>query len=145
MHKRIIQDATDQQVREFATDFVTMLKAKDPDIYELAEDWLYRQVYGCHFTDWMLECALESMENEDGTTGGHWSVDDTTSVAAKYGVQLGEKLNRYDWNYAMNMVYSDFYGAVPDELQYYVRMAKKFVEDKDMPCGKAYRYYQSMR
>lgn len=144
MHKRILKDASDEQIREFVTDYITMIGARDPDLYKVAEDWLYRKVYGCHFNEWVLEEALRSMENEDGTKGGHWSIRDTNDVARKYDIKLGDKYNEYDWNYVMNMVYSDYYGAIPDELNYYVQIAKKFLDDKDMPCGKAYKYYRSM-
>ena len=44
----------------------------------------------------------------------------------------------------MNMLYSDYYGAVPDNVESYFKMAKAFLEDKDAPEGKAFRYYKAM-
>ena len=52
--------------------------------------------------------------------------------------------NEYDWNYVMNMLYSDFYGSVPNETTVYGKMAYKFIEDKDAPHGKALKYYLAM-
>ena len=43
-----------------------------------------------------------------------------------------------------NMLYSDYYGAVPDNVESYFKMAKAFLEDKDAPEGKAFRYYKAM-
>ena len=52
------------------------------------------------------------MENEDGTRGPHWSIDETTALASQYGITLGSKFNRYDWFVALNMVYSDYYKVI---------------------------------
>lgn len=45
----------------------------------------------------------------------------------------------------MNMVYSDYYGSIPDTAESYFKVAKAFLMDKDAPEGKAYRYYKAMR
>ena len=49
--------------------------------------------------------------------------------------------NEYDFNYVMNMLYSDYYGSVPNDASTYVKMAKKFLCDKDAVEGKAITYY----
>lgn len=143
MHTRIIEDANLEQLKDFAHYSIGMVKRIDEDVYTDIEMYLYKEVYGCHFTKWLLEKALSKMENEDGTKGGHWSVADTTSVASSYDIKFGE-FNEYDWNYAMNMIYSDYYGSVPNEVSVYVKMAKKFLGDKDAPVGKALKYYLAM-
>ena len=43
------------------------------------------------------------------------------------------------------MIYSDYYGAVPNELGTYVKMAVRFLNDKDAQKGKALNYYLSMK
>ena len=83
------------------------------------------------------------MSNEDGTTGGHWSLEETDSIARNHGIEF-RSINKYDWNYVMNMIYSDYYGAIPNELTSYVKVAKKFLQDKDAPEGKALKYYKAM-
>ena len=45
----------------------------------------------------------------------------------------------------MNMVYSDYYGVVDDSVGSYLKLAKKFLMDKDAPQGKAFKYYMAMR
>lgn len=45
----------------------------------------------------------------------------------------------------MNMIYSDYYGAVSNETATYYKMAKKFIEDKDAHKGKALNYYLSIK
>lgn len=41
----------------------------------------------------------------------------------------------------MNKMYSDYYGAISNENESYYKLAKKFLDDKDTPKGKAFRYY----
>ena len=144
MHRQILKDATDEQVRNFATNFISMLKARDEELYEEAEWYLYKEVYGCHFNQWKLVCAVEKMHNEDGTIGGHWTVEQTEQVAMQYGISF-DKFNKYDWNYVMNMIYSDYYGAIGNNTESYVKVAKKFIMDKDAPEGKALKYYIAMK
>lgn len=73
----------------------------------------HEAMYGPHFNE---ECALKAvskMENEDGSRGEHWSLEETTSIANQYGINLkGEKYNKYDWYVALNMIRSDYYRIV---------------------------------
>lgn len=43
------------------------------------------------------------------------------------------------------MVYSDYYGAIPNELNYYVNVARKFLDDKDSSEGKALCYWLAIK
>lgn len=143
MHKKMINEATHEQLKEFTMNFLGMLKGTYPELYNEAEDLLYKELYGCHFNAWLLEKALSSMENEDGTKGGHWTIDQTTSVARQNGISF-DTFNEYDWCYVMNMIYSDYYNLFDNNVTSYVKMAKRFLMDKDAPRGKAYIYYTSM-
>lgn len=88
----------------------------------------HEAMYGPHFNE---ECALKAvskMENEDGSRGEHWSLEETTSIANQYGINLkGEKYNKYDWYVALNMIRSDYYRAVvtmtsSDHIKYFVEL-----------------------
>lgn len=76
------------------------------------------------------------MINEDGTMGGHWTVEQTNSVASTYGVKF-EHITEYCWNVTMNMMYSDYcyvarnFGV--DTPEFYACMSKAFLFDKDGP------------
>lgn len=81
---------------------------------ELAAN-MYEAINGPHFDEEHARYAVEGMENEDGTKGPHWTVEETTSVANQMGINLkSEKHNKWDWFVAMNMIYSDFYKANAD-------------------------------
>lgn len=64
----------------------------------------YEKEHGPHFNEEHARKAVMKMENEDGTRGPHWSIDETTALASQYGITLGSKFNRYDWFVALNIV-----------------------------------------
>lgn len=144
MHKEILKSASVEQLKNFIDKSFLELRLKDYEMYEELEEELYREVYGCHFNEWLLQKALSKMVNEDGSFGGHWTLEQTTSVAKNNGVEF-DHFNEYDWCYVMNMLYSDYYGSIPNETSVYLKMAKKFLDDKDAKDGKAYRYWLAMK
>lgn len=101
-----------------------------------------------HFDEEQAYEAVSMMENEDGTTGPHWSVEDTTSVANQYGINLNStKFNKWDWFVAMNMIYSDFYKALANIVgnpttRHFAELAKAWMNDKDIEPGKMWHYYK---
>lgn len=86
---------------------------------------------------------VSKMKNNDGTIGEHWSVEQTTRVAESYNIRF-DKFSRYDWYVVLNMMYSDYYGAVSNDVNTYTRMAVAFLEDKDAEDDKLYRYYKQI-
>ncbi len=139
---KMLAEANEEQLAEFAS---CILECADDRCVSKLTMELYRMVYGCHFNEWSLKEALSELENEDGSQGPHWTLEQTTSVAKERDIAFGKGFNEYDWCYAMNMVWSDYYKAVTDDVASYARLAKRFLEDRDAPPGKAFRYYVSMR
>ena len=89
------------------------------------------------------------MHNEDGTIGGHWTVDQTTSVAHSLGVKF-EHISEMCWNVTMNMMYSDYFKVANkygfSTADFYGEIAKAFLFDKDAesPREKLAAYYHSI-
>lgn len=86
------------------------------------------------------------MENEDGSRGQHWSVEETSALANQYGIRFDSKFNKYDWYVALNMVYSDYYKVIvnmtgSNNSKYFVELAKAWICDKDIDEGKMWYYY----
>lgn len=82
------------------------------------------------------------MENEDGTRGAHWTIDQVKQVIAQKKLDCDPVQM---WA-AMNMVYSDYYKVakkhgVGSNLDFYVDMAKAFLDDKDAGPSKISAYY----
>lgn len=55
---------------------------------ELAAN-MYEAINGPHFDEEHARYAVEGMENEDGTKGPHWTVEETTSVALMQNANKG--------------------------------------------------------
>lgn len=144
MHTKMLKDATNDQLREFIDDALKMIKETNHCLYEDLEMYLYKEIYGCHFNEWMLEKALSKMINEDGSSGAHWNLTDSNNLAKQIGISF-TNFNEYDWNYVLNMIYSDYYGSINNDVSTYAKLARKFIEDKDAPEGKALKYYLAMK
>lgn len=95
-----------------------------------------------------MEAAKEwtkNMKNEDGTSGPHWSVEQTKQIMAQRNISL----NPAEFYAALNMIYSDFSPVAKKHglggsLDFYVDMAKAFLNDKDAAPGKLSNYYNSI-
>ena len=77
-----------------------------------------------------------AMRNADGTTGPHWSMDQTSAIADGMGVQE-TNIPRWAWGVTMNMMYSDYYPVAVEfglnRPEFYAALAKAFLLDKDGP------------
>lgn len=81
----------------------------------------------------------EHMQNADGSTGPHWTMEQTSAVADASGI--GRDVPRWAWGVAMNMMYSDYYGVAVDfgvnRPEFYAALAEAFLMDKDGPGPEA--------
>lgn len=86
---------------------------------------------------------MRDLENEDGSRGAHWTFDQVRQVMGQKNVSA-DPVTFYA---VLNMIYSDYgkvfrkYGMA-DKLDFYVDMAKAFIEDKDAVPDKAAAYYE---
>jgi len=84
-----------------------------------------------------------NMQNEDGTIGPHWRLDQTEQVRSQRGISCDPT----EFWIAMNMIYSDYsnvfqtYG-VREKIFLYADMAQAFLKDKDAKPGKLARYFE---
>lgn len=89
----------------------------------------------------------ERMQNADGSTGPHWTMEQTTAVAESMGIQA-PVVPRWAWGVAMNMMYSDYYPVAVEfglnRPEFYAALAKAFLTDKDGPGPerKLMKYYE---
>ena len=106
-----------------------------------------RELCGAHeLGSEQLAAWNAGMVNDDGTTGGHWTTEQTSAVADSVGMTF-ERVSPAEWNAAMNMMYSDYCGvgnkygvSTPG---FYADMAHAFLFDKDggEPRTKLAAYY----
>lgn len=106
----------------------------------------YEAQHGPHFNEEKARKAVSKMENEDGTRGPHWTIEEAVALANQHGIRLDEKFNKYDWYVALNMIYSDYYKVIVSiansaHNKYFVDFAKAWLCDKDIDEGKMWFYY----
>ena len=85
---------------------------------------------------------VRHMENADGSTGEHWTYDQTTQVMKQRNIDC-EPAEFYA---AMNMLWSD-YGKVAEKfgvsnVEYWAELSKAFLMDKDAEDDKLALYYE---
>lgn len=110
------------------------MKKKDKNAYYASYFTVHESIFGKHFSEELAKKAVSKMENADGTTGEHWSLQQTNSLATSNDVTY----NKYDFYYVMNMLYSDFCEILGNDTNAYFKMAKAYMDDPDAPKDKAY-------
>lgn len=85
----------------------------------------------------------EQFENVDGTHGPHWTMEQVKQVMAQKGIDC----NPISYWLTINMIYSDFSKVAKElgvnNLDFYVKMAKAFLDDPDGGGeGKIEKYFE---
>lgn len=98
------------------------------------------------FTEADAKRWTEHMENDDGSKGPHWTLEQATAVANSIGVHV----DPWIWFAALNMEYSDNFEVAQkyglDRPEYYADLAKAFLFDEDGggPEAKIAGYYHGI-
>lgn len=142
MHKKLIDeiikkgDAESMEcLKRILIKLIDDIKVYDYDEYKAVEYKLYTTVYGEHLNEELARKWVDGMQNKDGTTGEHWTYEQTSQYANGH--------NKWDWYAAMNMVWSDYFNPKFD-TQMYVEFANDFINDKDGHKGKVLCYYMKV-
>lgn len=139
MHKTLIPKIFEENkpenmecIQHVFIDLIDCLKFLDHDKYEHVEHKLYKMVYGEHLNKDLAYKWVSHMENKDGTTGEHWSMEQTDQYAGN--------INKCDWYAVMNMMYSDYFSPKFD-TNTYIELARDWIHDSDVGEGKTLKYY----
>lgn len=85
---------------------------------------------------------MENLHNEDGSKGPHWTKDQTTQVLKQKNLDC----DPLEFWVAINAMYSDYFNVAKkanvNNIDFYVNMAKAFLDDKDAIPGKLAAYYE---
>ena len=113
-------------------------------LHKLGDDHFRESTKMMEFTEADAKAWTARMKNTDGSTGPHWTMEQTTAVAESMGIQA-LVVPRWAWGVTMNMMYSDYCQVAKrqsvDTPGFYADMAKAFLEDADAADGKAYLYW----
>lgn len=98
-----------------------------------------------------LKSWVNRMENADGSTGAHWSKDQTSAVGRSYGIDFSGDISAECWYTSLNLMYSDYYPTAVkfgvDRPEFYASLAKDFLCDPDAPGGAKHKlegYYRGV-
>ena len=93
-------------------------------------------------TEEMAAEWMRGLHNEDGTTGPHWSKVQVAQVIAQRNLDI----DLTEAWVALNAIYSDYCKVAKannvNSVDFYVGMAKAFLDDKDAHPNKLALYYQ---
>jgi hypothetical protein len=138
LYKKVANDPKKQDIIfEVLEHFEKSIKRCCPEEYKDMYLKLHKEVYGNHFCECLAKKAVEEMTNVDGSHGGFWSFESALAVRNQYGCNA----NEYDWWYVLNMVRSDYFEVIGDNIAMYVGLAKAYIEDPDAPDDKVIRTY----
>lgn len=133
--KHIIEHGTREDMEhlgELFIDMIETLKVEDPEEYCEFEYKLHKIAYGKHLGEELAKKWVAHMENKDGTTGEHWTYEQTS--------QYADNFDKWDWYAVLNMIYSDNYNPRFD-IATYIDLAKNWFDDKDVGECKTLKYY----
>lgn len=104
-------------------------------------DEKYSTTNQSHFNEKSYKKAMDEMN-----TSKSYSLDQIVSIAKRRNINLDSiYFNRYDFAYAVNMICSIYLKLFGNDLERYVAMALLFLDDKNAPIGKAWKYYKAMK
>lgn len=93
----------------------------------------------------MAEEWMRGLQNEDGTTGPHWTLDQAKQVMAQKGIEGSP----WEFFVTLNIMYSDYCKVAKklgvNTVDFYACMAEAFLNDKDAVGGgaeKLAQYYE---
>lgn len=152
MHKKIkkllehvISHDIDEEKREKVLETVAFSVR---DLTHPQQFYLYMQldlaINGPLFTKEQAQHAVACLENEDGSTGEYWTIEETTSALNSKGIKIeNEHFNENDFYYMMNFIHS----TIPDlgSPDMYIKNALAWLRSKNSPHGIAKKIYYSLK
>lgn len=112
---------------------------RDPATAQVWLDKLEPMMWNNYLSKAEAEAIVAKFENEDGTTGAHWSYDTMRSAVEGLGAKMCDEpfFNGWALWVVMNMLYSDHAKSVDEfvpkeeQVKFYYAMAVEKLTDKD--------------
>lgn len=96
-------------------------------------------LYGEHLSDEDAKRWVSKMVNKDGTHGEHFTWDRAKSLREDFRITNATVADFYA---VINMLRSDYYDVLHNDIEGYIKMARDWFGDADASEGKTYRYYK---
>lgn len=128
----IIRHGSPEDMHRVEDLFLATYTASDEPTRKHVFHHLHKIAYGPHLSRDMADDWTSHMLNKDGSTGPHWSYDQTSPLA--------EHRNKEDFFAVLNMMWSDYFSPALTQ-QNYISLARDFIDDKDAGDDKTLKYY----
>ncbi|MCD7811999.1 MAG: hypothetical protein LUG91_09180 [Ruminococcus sp.] len=133
-------EAKEKEFKHIVCEAMEKIRKSSPEEFYSTMYKLHCLVYGPHFDEHLAKKAVAEMRNVDGTSGEHWTIQQTNSLAMQHNIK-----EKYDFYYVINMLHSDFSEIIGNDNSTYAKLAKAYMCDPDAPEGKAFRLWFSQR
>lgn len=140
MYKEIVEKLpqetkTMQKLAQITDEFVESVKTTLPQKYADFIQKVQKLADGHHFTDQTLMDSYNHIPC-------HYDLDDTKRLACDFEIDFTKEIfNKYDFNYAINLMYHTFKALYCEEHNKYVELALAWL---DTDCGKAWKHYKKI-
>lgn len=121
------------EMEEIVCEALEEVRGRCPRLFWDTAYKLHCVAYGPHFDEHLAKQAVARMKNVDGSSGEHWTYEQTSQLADQQGIT-----QKADWYYVMNMLYSDYSEIYGSDINMYIRVAKAYMRDPDAPEGKVF-------
>ena len=88
-----------REMEEIACEALEEIRGRCPRLFWETAYKLHCVAYGPHFDEELAKKAVSKMKNIDGTTGEHWTFEQTSQLADRQGIHC-----KADWYFVMNML-----------------------------------------
>lgn len=122
-----------EEMEEIVCEALEEIRGRCPRLFWETAYKLHCVAYGPHFDENLAKKAVARMKNVDGSSGEHWTYEQTSQLADQQGIT-----QKADWYYVMNMLYSDYSEIYGSDINMYIRVAKAYMSDPDAPEGKVF-------
>lgn len=127
------------EAKDVICEHLEFVKKFMPELYQRLMYSIHVIAYGDHFDESLAKEAVAKMVNVDGTTGEHWTMEETNKLADQHHIA-----HKCDWYYALNMIASDLY-KVTSDTNTLVKVTKAlYFDDPDMPEGKLFKQWAAV-
>ena len=131
--KKIITSGDENKKEELTEWICDILHHMDEDL-ENVEIELYEIAEGRVLTEERAKGLIEAMK----PFGMKWTLEDTEGVRQQFGY---ENLRPVDFWIVMNSAFNDYNDLFKDNVEWYAKFSKDFIDDEDAKEDKVYYYF----
>ena len=124
------------EMQDVFEDLLCNLKEHHSKIYHKYKMCLYKIAYGENLNEEMAKDIVADMQ----PYGEHWSMQQTSDVLKSHNLNV----NDIDFYVVMNRAYNDYHELFEENIEYYVKYSKLFIEDEDAKKGKVFLYFTTI-